>query len=212
MAGGNKCLILLPPKRRKFIDADTGMFYVCSGAELLREKAECPVPSKPFRLAPLATDWYIAAWRAARLTKAGREEPGLLNRGVSVAGVRSRKGLTAKRARPETRKWRRNDLKRFNLRRENGMALASNMWGAGRNAVPKNCRRLSPDGRGHERRVRRMSRSRNRMSPANGAVGRASSGAEPDRPGSSQCLNERRTFDVPDAFGYAYARISGEAP
>jgi hypothetical protein len=36
-------------------------------------------------------------------------------------------------------------------------------------------------------------------------------GAEPDRPCSAQGLNECRTFDIPDAFGYAYVQISGEA-
>jgi hypothetical protein len=60
------------------------MFYVCS----LKEKAECPVLSKPFRLPPIAAG-RSEARRPARQTKAGRQEPivGLLNRGVSVAGI-----------------------------------------------------------------------------------------------------------------------------
>ena len=40
----------------------------------------------------------------------------LLNRGVSVAGIAAREGLTAKNG--VARKWRRNDLKRLNPRPE----------------------------------------------------------------------------------------------
>jgi hypothetical protein len=31
------------------------LFFICSLTAILEEKAECTVPSKPFRLAPLAT-------------------------------------------------------------------------------------------------------------------------------------------------------------
>jgi len=89
-------------------------------AALLKEKAECPVPSKPFRPAPLANR-SVGARRVARLAKVGREEPivGLLIHGVSVAGIAARE-----RARPETRKRHRNRLKRLNPR-GNGMAPGS---------------------------------------------------------------------------------------
>ena len=50
-----------------------------------------------------ACEGSIEALCAARLAEAAREEPivGLLDRGVSVAGIAAREGLTAKRARPQ---------------------------------------------------------------------------------------------------------------
>jgi hypothetical protein len=85
------------------LDKVAQMFYVCSHA-VLKETTKCPVPSKPFCLPPLATDWR--GRRAARLAKAGREEPtfGLLNRGASVGGIAAREGLTTERARRQTGK------------------------------------------------------------------------------------------------------------
>src|SRR5208337_417223 len=69
---------------------------VCSIAVALKEKAECPVPSKPFPLPPLATE---GPRRVAHVAKAGRQEPvvGLLFR--SWALRRGGRGLTAKPAR-----------------------------------------------------------------------------------------------------------------
>jgi len=125
-------------------------------AALLKEKAECPVPSKPFRPAPLANR-SVGARRVARLAKVGREEPivGLLIHGVSVAGIAARE-----RARPETRKRHRNRLKRLNPR-GNGMAAGAPdphylVQGRGPRPSPRRipvASRRSPDG-GNERHAR----------------------------------------------------------
>jgi hypothetical protein len=67
----------------------------------LKEKAKCPVPSKPFRLPPLATDRTgRGAQRAARFAKAEEPIVGLLNRGVSLVGATARESLAAGWARP----------------------------------------------------------------------------------------------------------------
>ena len=59
----------------------------------------------------------VGARPAARLAKAGQEEPivGLLNRGVSIAAIAAREGLSTKRARPEMAPQR---LERLNPRPE----------------------------------------------------------------------------------------------
>ena len=54
----------------------------------------------------------VGARPAARLTRAGREEPIV---GVSVAGIAAWEGLAPNRL---AGKWRRKGLKRFNPRRE----------------------------------------------------------------------------------------------
>jgi len=102
-ASFERCKIFLTRLRRRST-------FVLTPLE--EEKAECPVPSKPFRLRPLAADRAAAA----RLAKAGRKETivGCLNHGVSIAGAVVREGVMEERA----WKWRRNGLKRLNSRRE----------------------------------------------------------------------------------------------
>ena len=104
-------------------------------------------------------DRSVGARRAARLMKAGREESiiGLSNRDVSVAGIAAREGLRAKRARAEMAPQR---LEKVESEPGNGMAPAApdSQYLVQRRAatvVPKNSRRLSPDGRGNERHARR---------------------------------------------------------
>jgi hypothetical protein len=41
---------------KQFLDRLERMFHICSHAAALKEKAECPAPSKPFRLPPPAID------------------------------------------------------------------------------------------------------------------------------------------------------------
>jgi hypothetical protein len=75
-------------------------------------------------------------------------------RGVLVSGMGAREGLTAKGAHPESRNWRRNSLKRLNLRPELVWAWqpgSPKIW-YWRANIPG---RLSPDGRGNERPARR---------------------------------------------------------
>jgi hypothetical protein len=45
------------------------MFFICSNAAVLEEKAECSVPSKPFRLAP-----HAAGQRRTAVRREGRQE------------------------------------------------------------------------------------------------------------------------------------------
>jgi hypothetical protein len=103
--------ILPPPKDRQFLARGAKSFYKCSHAAVPEEKAAWPVRSNPFRLPPLATR------RSGRAGDSRREDRivGLLNCGASVAGIATREGLTAKRARRG--KWRRNGLKSLNPRR-----------------------------------------------------------------------------------------------
>ena len=83
---------------------------------VLKETAECPVPSKPFRLPPLATD------RSGRGARRARRRPGGKSRS-SVSGTAAFRSPASRRgrARRQSRlagKWRRNGLIRLNPRRE----------------------------------------------------------------------------------------------
>jgi len=67
---------------------------------------------------------WVEARRVARRAKATGQEPGvgLLDRGVSVAGIAAGEGLTAKRARPEMAPQR---LEKVRSAPGNGMASAA---------------------------------------------------------------------------------------
>jgi hypothetical protein len=101
---------------------------------------------------------WIEARRVARLAKAGRQEPlvGLVDRGVSVAGVTAPEGLTAKPARPEMAPQR---LEKVESAPGNGMASAASdprIWRRERHQrCPEHSRRVSPDGCGAEGHARR---------------------------------------------------------
>ena len=73
--------------REKVLAKVANVFHVCSRTAVPEEKAECLVPSKPFRLPPHEPDWSGPGAR-----RAWREEPivGLLNRGVSIGGAAAR--------------------------------------------------------------------------------------------------------------------------
>jgi len=125
------------------------MFHTyCYPDAALNEKAECPVPSKPFRLPPLASDRS----GAARPAKAALEEPivGLSARRFGRrrgAGGRGGKGGLAWLA----GKWRRKGLKRFNSRRElvwPGQPRSHNIWywgerGSSSRRIPAASRRMA---------------------------------------------------------------------
>ena len=92
------------------------MFHICSNAAAPREKAECPVPSKPFRLPRLASE------RSGRSGGRARRKPGRKSRSsVSRAAALRPPALRCRRAWRQSRlagKRRRKGLKWFNSRRE----------------------------------------------------------------------------------------------
>ena len=105
----------------------------------------------------------VRAQCAARPAKAWLEEPivDLSSRGASAAGPASRKGPAAKRARLENLEMVPQRLEKVQFAPGNGMAPADLdpqylVQAPAASSAPKNHHRLAPNGRGDERRARRV--------------------------------------------------------
>ncbi len=117
----------------------------------LNEKAECSVPSKPFRLPPLASDRSGAARGAPGEGRAGRADRRSLDAAVRSSAAGTLEGAAAKAGSRVAGKWCRKGLKRFNSRRElvwPGQPRSHNIWywgerGMSSRKIPAASRRMA---------------------------------------------------------------------